>query len=69
MAQEKLVGDDQGTLEPEALEHRPDLLGRPTPDPHDPRKRNAGCYHTRLLVTFIKVHSRACVRMQRSVLE
>jgi hypothetical protein len=48
MAQKELVGDDQGTIESKALEHRPDLLGCSTADPHDPRKRNARCCHARL---------------------
>src|SRR3954465_12768779 len=48
MAQKEFVGDNDGMLESEALEHRPDLLGCPTADPHDPRERNASCYHARL---------------------
>src|SRR3954452_15352159 len=48
MAQQELVGDDEGTLESKALEHRPNLPGCPTADPHDPRKRNARYCHARL---------------------
>ena len=48
MAQKELVSDNEGTLESKALEHRPNLQGCPTTDPHDPRKRNARCCHARL---------------------